>query len=117
MLHQSLPQRVALQEVPVPYDAESFLSSCDANIDLVWVGNKAQVFLLPALCWLPIDLRPGAGAYSWQDHIFPFTSLTLGDGADGHPVDALPLQALVDLGHLGAVGAQDGDAVRPDGAI
>lgn len=64
MLDQSLPQRVALQEVPVPYDAESFLSSCDANIDLVWVGNKPQVFLLPALCGLPIDLRPGAGAYS-----------------------------------------------------
>lgn len=44
-------------------------------------------------------------------------TLTLHDGADSHPTDALFQEALVDLGHLGVVGAQDGDALRPDGAI
>lgn len=117
MLKQSPPQRVALQEVPVPYNAESFLSSGDADIDLVWVGNEPQVLLLPALRGLPVNLRSRAGAYSRQDHVPPFASLTLHDGADGHAADALFQEALVDLGHLGVVGAQDGDALRQDGAI
>lgn len=44
-------------------------------------------------------------------------TLTLHDGADGHAADALFQEALVDLGCLGVVGAEDGDALRMDGAI
>lgn len=44
-------------------------------------------------------------------------TLALHDGADGDPADAFFQQALVDLGHLGVIRAEDGDALRPDGAI
>lgn len=64
VLEQSPPQRVALQEVSVPYNAESFLSTGDGDIDLVWVSDKTQVFLLPALGGLLVDLVSRAGAYS-----------------------------------------------------
>lgn len=47
----------------------------------------------------------------------PSLTLTLHDGADGHATDALFQEALVDLGCLGVVGAEDGDALRMDGAI
>lgn len=47
----------------------------------------------------------------------PSLTLTLHDGADGHAADALFQEALVDLGCLGVVGAEDGDALRMDGAI
>lgn len=44
-------------------------------------------------------------------------TLTFLDGAGSYFADALFQEALVDLGHLGAVGAQDGDALWLDGAI
>lgn len=44
-------------------------------------------------------------------------TLTLHDGADHHSAHAFLHEALLDLGYLGIVGAQDGDALRQDGAI
>lgn len=75
--HPEQLARLQSHQLPPPlltYNAEPLLGSGDADVDLVWIGHKPQVLLLPAFRGLPVNRRAGARANGGDDHVPPFAA-------------------------------------------